>query len=238
MTFNPFSSSRRDALITAGLLFAAAALAALLALRAPLGVDYTGAPSTFCDCPGTPIRALAHGRLHDFLATQPVMGSASLLLRSPFAWLGLHLGAGSERDLYRLGAFPCLLAAGLLATYLFGRMRELRRATLACVLVPFLVAVNPLTRNALNFGHPEELLTASLCVGALLAAARGRALAAGLLLGVAVATKQWAVLAVLPALAAAGPRWGRVALAAAVTAAVLIVPMAAGDLHRFLQANN
>ena len=220
------------------LLLAAGVLAALLALRAPLGIDYAGPPATMCDCAATPIRALAHARVHDFLATQPVMGSASLILRAPFAALGLHFGHGSELDLYRLGTFPCLLAAGLLGVYLFGRMRELRRPPLACALVAGLVAINPLTSKALRYGHPEELLGAALCVAAILAAGRRRPLLAGILLGAAVATKQWALLAVLPVMAAAA-REDRVrtGAAAAATAALLIVPMAVGDYHRFIGGN-
>jgi hypothetical protein len=220
------------------LVLAASALAAFLAVRTPLGVDYAGPPGTLCDCAAAPIRALAHGRLHDFLATQPVMGSGSLLARAPFAALGVHLGHGSDLDLYRLGAFPCLLAAALLAVYLFGRMRELRRPLLACVLVAGLVAINPLTSKALRYGHPEELLAGALCVAAVLAAGRRRPLLAGALLGAAFATKQWALLAALPVLAAAGEQRWRAAAAAAGTASLLILPMAAGDLHRFLHANH
>lgn len=234
LSLNP---GRRDHAITAALLLVASALAALLAARTPLGVDYSGPVGTLCDCPATPIRALAHGRLHNFLATQPVMGSGSLLLRAPFAALGLHVTSGTETDLYRFGAFPCLLAAGLLAVYLFGRLRELRRPWLSVVLVPVLVAVNPLTNRALHYGHPEEVLAAALCVGALLAAGRNKPLLAGILLGAAFATKQWALLAVLPVIFAAGEQRARIALAAAGTAALLIVPVAAGDLHRFLHAN-
>jgi RsiW-degrading membrane proteinase PrsW (M82 family) len=232
------SPTRRDIAITAALLLAAAVLAALLAARAPLGIDYSGPAGTLCDCPGTPIRALAHGRLHDFLATQPVMGSFSLLLRAPFALLGLHATGGSELDLYRLGAFPCLFAAGLLAVYLFGRLRDLGRPPLTLALVPLLLVMNPLTGRALRYGHPEEILAAALCVGAVLAAGRRRPLAAGVLLGAAFATKQWALLAVLPVLIAAGEQRARVGLTAAATAALLIVPMAAGDLHRFLHGNH
>jgi Glycosyltransferase family 87 len=228
---------RRDFAISAALLLAACALAALLAARSPLGVDYSGAPGGLCDCAAGPISALAHGRVHHFFATQPVMGSFSLLLRAPFALLGLHLTSGTTADLYRFGAFPCLLAAGLLAVYLFGRMRELRRPPLAAALVALLVAVNPLTTRALRYGHPEELLASALCVAALLAAARRRPLLAGVLLGAAFATKQWALLAALPVIIAAGPQRGRVAVAAAASAALLIVPMAAGDLHRFIGAN-
>ena len=232
------SPARRDLAISAALLLAAAALAALLAVRSPLGLDYVGQPGVLCDCAATPIRALAHGRVHEFLVTQPLMGSVSLLLRAPFAAIGLHLGNGSDLDLYRFGAFPCLLAAGLLAVYLFRRMRELRRPPLACLLVPALVAVNPLTTRALRYGHPEELLAAALCVAALLAAGRGRGLLAGLLLGAAVATKQWAVLAIAPVIIAAGEDRGRLVIAAAASAALLIVPMALADSTRFLTANH
>jgi hypothetical protein len=229
---------RRDIAISAVLLLAASALAALLAVRTPLGIDYSGPTSTLCDCPATPIRALANGQLHHFFATQPVMGSVSLLLRAPFALLGLHLTSGTELDLYRFGAFPCLLAAGLLAVYVVGRMRELRRPAVAVAVVPLLVAFNPLTTRALRYGHPEEILAAALCVAALLAAGRKKPLLAGVLLGAAFATKQWALLAALPVIIAAGEQRARAALAAAATAALLIVPMAAGDLHRFIQANH
>lgn len=230
---------RRDLAITSALLLAAAALAALLAARAPLGVDYAGPPHTLCDCPAAPIRALAQGHLHQFFATQPVMGSLSLLIRAPFAAIGLHLGSGSERELYRLGAFPCLLAAGFLAAQLFERMRELRRPLAACALVSALVAVNPLTDRALKYGHPEEILAAALAVAAVLAASRRRPIMAGALLGAAVATKQWALLAALPVLIAA-PREQRIraALSATGVVALLIVPMAAADVHRFVHANH
>jgi hypothetical protein len=76
-------------------------------------------------------------------------------------------------------------------------------------------------------------------VAAALAAGRRRPLLAGVLLGVAVGTKQWAVLAALPVFVAT-PREQRVRLvaAAAAAAAVLIVPMVLGDLHRFSRGNH
>jgi hypothetical protein len=224
--------------LTSTLVLAATLLALLLAARTPMGVDYAGPPGTLCDCAAAPIRALAHGRFHEFLATQPVMGSASILGRAPFAALGLHLGSGSDLDLYRFGVFPCLLAAGLLAVYLFGRLRELRRPALTLTLVPLLVAVNPLTTKALRYGHPEELLAAALCVAAILAAGRRRPLLAGILLGAAFATKQWALLAVLPVIAAAGEQRWRVAISAAATAGLLILPMLIGDPHRFVHTTH
>jgi hypothetical protein len=226
--------------LTSLLVLAAALLALVVAARTPLGVDYSGPPGTLCDCAAAPIRALAHGRVHDFLTTQPVMGSGSLLVRAPFAALGLRAGHASDLDLYRLGVFPCLLAAGLLGVYLFGRMRELRRPATSAAVVPLLVAFNPLTVKALRFGHPEEVLAAALCIAALLAAGRRRPLLAGLLLGAAVATKQWALLAFLPVIASAeaqGER-RRTAVAAIGAAALLTLPMALGAPHRFFHANH
>ena len=61
----------------------------------------------------------------------------------------------------------------------------------ACVL-------NPLTYQAAFYGHPEELLAAALAVGAVIAAGRRHWLLGGLMLGAALATKQWAALAVVP----------------------------------------
>ena len=65
-----------------------------------------------------------------------------------------------------------------------------------------LCAANPITLRALDIGHPEELLGAALCAGAVLAAVRGRSTLAGVLLGLAVANKAWALLAVGPVLLA------------------------------------
>jgi hypothetical protein len=88
---------------------------------------------------------------------------------------------------------------------------------------------NPLTLRALDVGHPEELLGGALCAGAALAALRDRSLLAGLLLGLALGNKAWAVLAVLPVLLAL-PAGGRVrALCVAVpVAGVLVAPVLFG----------
>jgi len=93
--------------------------------------------------------------------------------------------------------------------------------------------VNPLTWQALALGHPEELLGGALCVGAVLAALRGHAGRAGLLLGLALATKQWALIAVLPALAAAPTQRLRVGVVAATVAAALTLPLVAGNVSGF-----
>jgi hypothetical protein len=67
------------------------------------------------------------------------------------------------------------------------------------------------------YGHGEDALALLALVGAVRLAGRGRWAAAGLALGVAVASKQWALLT-LPALAARSPRRERPRLAAAALA--------------------
>ena len=92
-------------------------------------------------------------------------------------------------------------------------------------LVIVLVAlVNPLVVSAAELGHPEELLTASLCVAALVAALEDRSLLTIVLLGFALACKQWALVAVLPVLFALERARVRVLLGALATAALLTLP--------------
>ena len=92
---------------------------------------------------------------------------------------------------------------------------SLAGATLALALC----AANPITYRALALGHPEELLGAALCVGAVLVAVRGRPLWAGLLLGLAIANKQWALLAIGPVFVALPRgRWRALVLAGAIVA--------------------
>ena len=69
--------------------------------------------------------------------------------------------------------------------------------------VLLLAAANPLTLRALEVGHPEELLVTALSSRRALLALDGRPArpAPGVLLGLAVAGKPWAVLAVVPVLA-------------------------------------
>ena len=208
---------------------------ALIAYSAPLGTDYLAPPCHpyVCDDAGPAIAALAAGKPHDFFANQPPMGAFSLLVRAPFAAVG-KLAGGTDLTIYRLGAFACVLALGLLAISLMSAMVRRRRALAACLLVPVAVLVSPLTYSALQYGHPEELLGAALCAGAVIAATRGRGLLAGAILGCAIATKQWAALAILPVLLAA-PRGTRLRLgvAAGGFAALLFVPMIVADPGRF-----
>jgi hypothetical protein len=181
---------------------------------------------------GPTIRALLEGDLGGALGSQPLMGSLSVIVRLPFAGAA-ELAGGGDLLVYQLGSIPCVAAAGLLGLAI-ARVMERRGASLAaCIATVAFTMANPLTREALVLGHPEELLGGALCVGAVLAALRSHIGRAGLLLGLALATKQWAVLAVLPVLAASPAKRIRVAVVAGAVAAALTVPLVAGNLSGF-----
>jgi hypothetical protein len=142
-------------------------------------------------------QALRAGHLGAFLAHLPAYGG-SLILRAPFA-LAPALWGGGSLALFRSVAVPCLLAAVVLGLTLWSRREAAGRRRAAWVALALCV-LNPASLRALEIGHPEELLGACLCVGAVLAALAERPTLAGLLLGIALANKAWAVLAVPPVL--------------------------------------
>jgi hypothetical protein len=164
-------------------------------------------------------RALIAGDWHGFLGQVPAYGG-SLVLRAPLAAATAALGGG-ELAVYRAVSIPGLLALAFLALVIARRMREQGASTGARVLVVALCAINPITLRALEIGHPEELLCAAFAIGAVLAAAREHALLAALLLGLAIGTKAWAVLAIGPVLLAL-PRRRLLALALAAGVAGLV----------------
>ncbi len=103
---------------------------------------------------------------------------------------------------YRMVALPCLFAAAVLGVWLVARMRGERRSRLSRAVVLGLCVASPLTLQALEIGHPEELLGACMCIAAVLLAIRNRMMPAALLLGLAIANKEWALLAIGPVLLA------------------------------------
>ena len=158
---------------------------------------------------GPPMRALLEGHLGRALELQPLMGGFALLARLPFAALAL-LGNGSELLVYRLGALPCVAAAALLGLACWRLTGGRSPAARLCFAA--LCILNPPIAAALGAGHPEEILGGALAVAAVLLAVRGRMLLGALALGLALATKQWALLAVLPFLLAVPGRRGRALL--------------------------
>jgi hypothetical protein len=179
--------------------------------------------------------ALVHGHLTEFLQLAPAYGG-SLVLRAPFALLS-DLWGGGELAVYRLVALPCLLGAAALGVWLVADMRRRGVPPLARAVALGLCVANPLTLSALEIGHPEELLGGALCVAAVLLAGRGRPLWAGLLLGAAIANKEWALLAVGPVILALPARRVLCLTAAAGVAAAVLGPLALVQSGGFLAAS-
>jgi hypothetical protein len=161
--------------------------------------------------------ALSAGHVRLFLELAPSYGG-SLEMRAPFALLPGLWGGGAVA-VYQAVSIPCLIAAAVLAVWLVARMREIGQGRLARATALGLCVVNPVTLYALQDGHAEEVLGAVLCVAAVLAAQRGRASWSAILLGLAIANKQWALLAIGPVLVALpAHRWRSLIIAGAVAA--------------------
>jgi hypothetical protein len=168
--------------------------------------------------------ALTHGHLLDFLRLAPAYGG-SLVERAPFPLMP-GLWGGGELAVYRLVALPSLLTAAALGVWLVAQMRVAERPTLWRAVVLGVCVANPLTLRTLELGHPEELLGGALCVAAVLLAARDRPLWAGVLLGLAIANKEWALLAVGPVLLALPSRRALCMLSAGAVTAIILAPLA------------
>lgn len=200
-------------------LTAAAAVAGvcLLALRQPGWPDY-GAEAR------PAVEALVAGHMSKFLTLAPSYGG-SLLLRAPVLLL-THAAGGDGDWLYRSSALMCLLAAVGLGLWLAARLRSRGKAPLVQALAVAVCAANPMAVEAIRWGHPEEILGGVLCVSAVLAALGHRPGLAGLLLGLAIANKDWALVAVGPVLAALCSHRVRAAISAATAAAIMLAPFA------------
>ena len=219
-----------------GLAALAVAASSYAAFTSPVGADYPGPTCNGCDYAGPPINALAGGHLARFFETQPFMGPFTLLLRAPVVAITRLLGAGQLLQ-YRLGALVCLLVAAALTGVLLREMPPRRWRLLLQAFLLVLILAGPLTVKTLWWGHPEELVGGLLCVCAVLLSSHGRPVLAGLLLGLAIATKQWALLAVVPALAVCQRDRVRLLAVAVGVVALLVAPMFIGDPSRFLSQN-
>jgi hypothetical protein len=147
-----------------------------------------------------PFDALIRGDLGAFFTSAPIEGP-SLLLRAPFALLP-SLWGGGQSAVFRTVAIPGLLAAAVLGVLLWELRSRLWGASPWRWAFLALAVANPITLDALEIGHPEEIMGAALCCAAVLAALRDHDLLAGLFLGLALANKAWAVLAIGPVLLA------------------------------------
>src|SRR3954470_14399524 len=211
--------------------------AAYVAARSPLGADYGNLGCHFnsprCDEPAWPLEALARGDFSTFVHNQPLMGPTSMILRAPFVAVASIFPGGLAWH-YRAGVFACLVLSGLLALALARRSRALRHPRAYSAAVAVLAFANPLTVSAIRAGHPEELVAAAAVVASALLVLDARWSLAALALGLAVATKAWALLAVAPLLLTVpAPARRRFAAIGLLVALALYVPLALGDAGRF-----
>jgi hypothetical protein len=207
-----------------------------LAVLSAIGVSwYRGGLGDYPHDAAGAVDALAGGHVLRSLTVhpQPLMGPIAILTRAPFVAAGHLFGVGSLAS-YRLGAIPCLIAAGLLGVVLLRTFAPASRRGAASIVVVLLAVASPAATSAVELGHPEEVLCAALSVLAVVAAMRSRVVATAVLLGLALATKQWAVIAVPPAVLAVAPRYRwRVAAGAAGLAALLTLPQVLADPSGF-----
>ena len=167
--------------------------------------------------------ALVAGHVLQFLHLAPVYGG-SLVIRAPFLVM-TALWHGGEHSIYRAGAAPCLAATGALGFWLAGRLRARGGSPGARIVAVLLCVANPLTLPAFQIGHPEELLGAALCIAAVLCAGDDRPVWAAVLLGLAVANKEWALVAAGPVLLALPRARVRAALIAGAVAGIVAAPI-------------
>jgi hypothetical protein len=209
----------------------------LLLLGALVASTYVGltapGPGDYPGDAGPAMTALLHGNLHAFAVARPAMGELSLLLRLPFAALA-YLGSPTEMSIYRWGAVPCVVSVALLGFWLAGVARSRGTGPVGQVAIVALAVFNPMVHWALAYGHPEELLTTSLVVGSIVFAAQRRVILTTVLLGLAIASKQWAVIAMFPVVALCAGRRLRVVLGAAAIVTVVSLSALLGSPASFL----
>jgi hypothetical protein len=165
------------------------------------------------------------------------MGLTSLALRAPAVAIA-HAAGGDILSEYRAGAAACFAVASLIAVWLawVGHRRGAGLPAVLGALALWIVAI--LWSRAFLLGHPEEPLAGALAVAAIAMAADRKPIAAGILLGLAIGTKEWALL-VAPAVVLVGRSvdWRRVGAAALAAVALTTGVMAVGNPGSFRRAH-
>lgn len=210
--------------------------AALVAVALVLSIRAAFSATKLGDYPGDAgpaLAALLHGNLHAFGHARPEMGDLSLFVRAPFAALA-YLGDPTVLNIYRWGSLPCIASVAVLGLWLAKIARSRGMGPLGQLMIVVLSVFNPLTSTAIAMGHPEELLTASLCIGTLVAACEQRPVLTVVLLGLALACKQWSVIAIPPILLALERGRVRALVGALMVAALVTLPEFASSPATYL----
>lgn len=200
-----------------------AGLLGLVLVRVTLSVNTSGDYATSAriggDNAAPGIDALLHGSVVGYLQHQPIVGLASILLRMPAVAIASDFGAHGLA-IYQVGAIACLAPLALGAAWLVTEHNLSGRERLFRLLAVLLVLASPILHSSIAAGHPEGVLAICLAVGAVIAASRGHARRAAMLLGVGIAAKETAVIAIAPVLLALPKQRRDVCL---IAAAVLVV---------------
>ncbi len=188
----------RLAVFTGGLLLA---MVSVVVFSITSTGDYHVAGPVGGDNAGPGIQALLHGSLIGYVERQPVVGLTSILLRLPFVAVASALGAGSVLG-YKVGALACLLPLVACGAWLISAPSLSTRQRLVRLAAVLLVIQSPILGQGVSSGHPEGALSTVMATIAVLAAMRGRAGWAALLLGLSISTKETGVIALVPVLLA------------------------------------
>jgi hypothetical protein len=215
-----------------------AAFAAVVAASTSSGTgDYANPRCAHwqCDDPSASIEALARGDISGFFSNQPAMGLTSMALRA--AAVALVRGTDLTSQ-YQAGAAICCAAAALIAVWVASRARRQGAGVPAVVALLGLWTIAILWARTLQLGHPEEALAAALGLAAVILAGERRPVAAGVALGLAIGTKEWALL-LAPAVVFAGSAidWRRTIGTALAAVALTSGVMAVGDPGAFRAAH-
>jgi hypothetical protein len=219
--------------VAAGCAFAA--LLAGVVLSVQFSGDYNIHDPVGGDNAAPGIAALLHGSLAGYLQHQPIIGLTSVLLRLPAVAVASQLGAGALLT-YKVGALACVLPLALLGGWI---LSERSLSPTHCVIGLFAILVvieSPVLRNALESGHPEDVLAQVLAVGAVVLAIRARARSAALLLGLTIAAKESELIAVLPVMIALPRRRREVTLITGGVVLLLVCAPWIGDPSALLRA--
>lgn len=187
------------------------------------------------DNAGPPIDAIVHGRFALLPRLQTVKGLTSILWRVPFVATATVMGAGARVD-YAVGAALCLLPLVWVAGWLLGR-DPTWRGLAAAAIAALVMILGTSTCEAVRLGHPEEVLTAVLALGAVINAEADRRACAAVLLGLAIGTSEWALLATPVVLWALPAGRGQALLVICVVAAACSLPLPLLDFHAFQRAD-
>ena len=180
-------------------------------------------PSDFVGVNLPALDALRAGHVGAYLDRSTVdMGS--YLLRLPLIFLP-NLWGGGSLALYRVLALPALIGLVWFAVDLWWRGRRMGVTAIAASCGLVLCILNPFVVSSLIRTHPEDLVGGLLGIAAVYSARAGRANVTGLVLGLAIANKAWAVVAVVPVLWLLASHRVRAFLIAGAVPALVLMPL-------------